>query len=82
MNTEEAMRKHYAAVFVIAMVPVMATAQQFLTTPPGAPVDPNTRFDVVAIKPIEDASSSMMIRMTPGGRRRPAFPPHCRNNSD
>jgi uncharacterized protein (TIGR03435 family) len=60
------MRRQSAAVFVIAIVPVMAAAQQFLTAP-GTPVDPNTRFEVVAIKPIEDASSPMLIRMTPGG---------------
>jgi len=60
------MRKQSAAVFVFAMVPVMAAAQQFLTAP-GAPVDPNTRFEVVAIKPIKDTSSSMMIMMTPSG---------------
>jgi uncharacterized protein (TIGR03435 family) len=60
------MHKQSAAAFVIAMLPVMAAAQQFLTAP-ATPVDPDTRFEVVAIKPIEDASSSMMIRMTPGG---------------
>jgi uncharacterized protein (TIGR03435 family) len=43
------MRKQSAAVFVITMVPVMAAAQQFLTAP-EASVDPNTRFEVVAIK--------------------------------
>jgi hypothetical protein len=47
------------------IAPVVAAAQQFLTAPPG--VDPNTRFEVVAIKPIENASSPMLIRMTPGG---------------
>jgi uncharacterized protein (TIGR03435 family) len=60
------MRKQSAAVFVITMVPVMAAAQQFLTAP-GASVDPNTRFEVVAIKPVEDANSPVMIRMTPSG---------------
>jgi len=61
------MRKHCAAVLVvIAIVPVVAAAQQFLTAP-GAPVDPDARFEVVAIKPIADASSPMLIRMTPGG---------------
>jgi uncharacterized protein (TIGR03435 family) len=59
------MRKQSAAVFVIAIAPVVAAAQQFLTAPPG--VDPNMRFEVVAIKPIADASSPMLIRMTPGG---------------
>jgi uncharacterized protein (TIGR03435 family) len=61
------MRKQSAAVFAIAMFPVMAAAQQFLTTTPGTPVDPNTRFEVVAIKPIKDANSPVMIRMTPSG---------------
>ena len=60
------MRKQGAALFVIAMVPVMAAAQQFLPAPAGAPVDPNARFEVVAIKPIADASSPMLIRMAPG----------------
>lgn len=60
------MRKESAAVFVIAIVPVMAAAQQFLTAP-AEPVDPDTRFEVVAIKPIKDAGSPMMIRNTPGG---------------
>jgi uncharacterized protein (TIGR03435 family) len=55
-----------AAVVVIALVPVMAAAQQFLTGT-GAPVDPNTRFEVVSITPIADAGSPMLIRMTPGG---------------
>jgi uncharacterized protein (TIGR03435 family) len=59
-------RTESAAVFVIALVPVMSAAQQFLTAP-GAPVDPNTRFEVVAIKPIEDANSPMRIMMTPTG---------------
>ena len=58
------MRKQRAAVFVIAALPVVAAAQQFLAAPPG--VDPNARFEVVAIKPIEDASRPMLIRMTPG----------------
>ena len=61
------MRTQSAAAFVIAMVPLMAAAQQFLTAPPGAPVDPNTRFEVVAIRPIENANSPMLIRMTLGG---------------
>ena len=55
-----------AAVVVIALVPVMAAAQQFLAGT-GAPVDPDTRFEVVSIKPIADAGSPMLIRMTPGG---------------
>ena len=61
------MRRQSAAAFVIAMVPVMAAAQQFLTAPPGTPADPNTRFEVVAIRPIEDANTPMRIMMTPAG---------------
>jgi len=52
---------------VIAIAQVMTAAQQFSPAPAGTAVDPNTRFEVVAIKPIADASSPMMIRMTPGG---------------
>jgi uncharacterized protein (TIGR03435 family) len=59
------MRKQSAALFVIAMVPVMAAAQQFLNAP-GAPVDPNTRFEAVSIKPIKDANAPMLIRMVGG----------------
>jgi len=50
-----------AAVFVIAFVPVMAAAQQFLPAPPGAPVDPNTRFEVVSIKPAAPDSGFRMM---------------------
>jgi uncharacterized protein (TIGR03435 family) len=56
-----------ALVVVIAMVPVMAAAQQFLAPPAGgAPVDPDTRFEVIAIRPA-DEGSGMMLRMTPTG---------------
>jgi hypothetical protein len=51
------MRVQGAAAFVIAMVPVMAAAQQFLPNF-GPPVDPNTRFEVVAIKAFNEASAS------------------------
>ena len=60
------MRIRPAFVFLIATVPVMAAAQQFLSAPPGPPVDPNTRYEVVSIRPADDASGQMMIRMTPG----------------
>jgi uncharacterized protein (TIGR03435 family) len=40
-------------------------AQQFLPAPPGAPVDPNIRFEVVAIKPGR-ASDLLTMRSTPG----------------
>jgi len=61
------MRKQHAAVLVIAiaMVRVMTATQQFLAAP-GAPVDPNIRFEVVAIKPIANASSPMTIMMGRG----------------
>lgn len=60
------MRIRSAWVFAIAMVPVMAAAQQFLPAPPGPPGDPNTRFEVVSVKPFNDSSGQMMMRMTPG----------------
>ena len=59
------MQRRSAAVVVIAMFPVVAAAQQFLTAPSGAPVDPNTRFEVVSVKAAEDGSN-MMVRFTPG----------------
>jgi bla regulator protein blaR1 len=59
------MRVQSAAVFVIAMVPVMTVAQQFLPNF-GPPVDPNTRFEVVAIKAFNDASGGILMRTTPG----------------
>jgi uncharacterized protein (TIGR03435 family) len=61
------MPTHRAFAFVIAMIPVATAAQQFLPPPPGGtPADPNTRFEVVAIRPADDGSG-MMMRMTPGG---------------
>ena len=60
------MLRRNAAVFVIAMVPAVAAAQQFLATPPGAPVDPNTRFEVVVVKRFADAGNQVLMRMTPG----------------
>jgi uncharacterized protein (TIGR03435 family) len=49
----------------IALVPVVMTAQQFLPTA-AASVDPNARFEVVAIKPVQVGSGGLM-KMTPGG---------------
>ena len=60
------MRKQNAAVVLIALGPVMAAAQQFMPTS-GAPVDPDTRFEVVSIKPINDASTPMRTMTTPAG---------------
>jgi hypothetical protein len=65
MSDQMRLRRRNAAVFLIAMVPVVAAAQQFLSAPPGAPVDPNTRFEVVAIKAGE-GSGLMTMRSTPG----------------
>ena len=45
------MRNQSLAVFAIAIVPVVAAAQQFLPKF-GPPVDPNIRFEVAAIKPL------------------------------
>jgi uncharacterized protein (TIGR03435 family) len=59
------MNRQRVAVFVIAMVPMVAAAQQFLPAPPGAAVDPNTRYEVVAIKAGE-ASGQVTMRSTPG----------------
>ena len=50
----------------MAMLPVVAAAQQFLVLPPGT-VDPNIRFEVVSIKPFDAAASGqLLLRMTPG----------------
>ena len=54
-----------AAVLMIVMVPLVAAAQQFLPAPPGAPVDPGTRFEVVAIKASEP-DGMVTMRSTPG----------------
>src|SRR5688500_16590010 len=56
-----------ALVLAVAMVPVLAAAQQFLPPPPGAPVDPNLRFEVVSLRAADNASSPALMRMTPGG---------------
>jgi uncharacterized protein (TIGR03435 family) len=53
-------------VLVIAMAPVLAAAQ----FPPnaGPPVDPNTRFEVVAIKAYDEAlAGQILMRTTPAG---------------
>lgn len=59
---------HHAFIVALVTVPVMTAAQQFLPPPPGPPVDPNARFEVVAIKAVDSASGPMMMRMMPGGR--------------
>jgi uncharacterized protein (TIGR03435 family) len=57
-------QRHHAFVLALAMVPAIATAQQFLPAPPGAPPDPNARYEVVAIKAVD--GGSMMMRILPG----------------
>ena len=59
------MQRRSATVLVLAMVPVVAAAQQFLAPPPGAAVNPNTRYDVVAIKAANPGELATM-RSTPG----------------
>ena len=59
------MGRRSAAVFVIAMVPVMAAAQQFMPDF-GPPVDRDTRFEVVVIKPFADVDGQVLMRMAPG----------------
>ena len=54
-----------SAVLAIAIVPAVAAAQQFLPTPLAGTVDPNTRFEVAAVKAGE-ASGSTFVRFTPG----------------
>ena len=55
-----------SAMFAIAMVPVVAAAQQFLPAVQGLPVDPNIRYEVVSIKPADPAGGQFFMRMTPG----------------
>ena len=54
-----------SAVFVIAMIAVAAAAQQFLPKV-GPPVDPNARFEVAAIKAMNDDSGPVLMQTTPG----------------
>jgi uncharacterized protein (TIGR03435 family) len=48
------------------MIPVLATAQQFLPPPPGVGVDPNSRFEVASVRRVDEGSGQIFIRMTPG----------------
>src|SRR5262245_43765763 len=61
-------QRHGAFVFAIALVPAIVTTQQFLPAVPGPPPDPNSRFEVAAIKAVDGGSGSPMMRMLPGGR--------------
>ena len=56
------MRVH-SAVIAIAMVPMMAAAQQFLPFT-GAAVDPDARFEVAVVKSADGGAT--MLRMLPG----------------
>ena len=53
-----------SAVAVMAMLPMVAAAQQFLPNA-GTPVDPNARFEVAVVKAGE-SDGRMMLRMLPG----------------
>src|SRR5688572_32771824 len=59
------MRMRSAVAFAIAVVPVVTVGQQFLPAPPGAPVDPNTRYEVVAIR-AGGGDAGVTMRYTPG----------------
>jgi uncharacterized protein (TIGR03435 family) len=60
------MRLQSAAVVVMVAAPVMAAGQQFFPNL-GPPVDPNTRFEVVAIKAFDETvSGQVLMRTTPG----------------
>jgi uncharacterized protein (TIGR03435 family) len=48
------MRMH-ALLVTLVMIPGIIAAQQFTPASPGPPVDPNTRFEVVSVKPVPDA---------------------------
>ncbi|HET9193720.1 MAG TPA: TIGR03435 family protein [Vicinamibacterales bacterium] len=48
------MRMH-ALLVTLVMIPGVIAAQQFTPASPGPPVDPNTRFEVVSVKPVPDA---------------------------
>ena len=59
------MGRRSAAVFVIAMAPMMAAAQQFMPDF-GPPVDPERRFELVVIKPFANVDGQVLMRMVPG----------------
>ena len=54
-----------AVILAIVMAPVLTAAQQLLPPPPGAGVDRNSRFDVASVRPVDDASAQIFMRMTP-----------------
>ncbi|MGH9239999.1 MAG: TIGR03435 family protein [Vicinamibacterales bacterium] len=58
-------RKKTAVILAIVVAPVLAAAQQLLPPPPGAGVDRNSRFEVASVRPVDDASGQIFMRMTP-----------------
>ncbi len=60
------MRKKDVVILAIVMAPTLAAAQQLLPPRPGAGVDGNSRFEVASIRPVNDASGQIFMRMTPG----------------
>lgn len=60
------MRMQSAAIAVMALVPVMAAAQQFAAGA-GPLVDPNARFEVAVIKAFDGATGPLVNRLTAGG---------------
>jgi uncharacterized protein (TIGR03435 family) len=68
MGVTQKKQRYHAFALAIALVPVIATAQPFMPMAPGPPVDPNTRFEVAAIKAAGGGSGPVMMRMLPGGR--------------
>ena len=59
------MRMRSLALAMIAAIPAVAAAQQFLPNL-GPPADPNARFEEAAIKPIGSVTGQILMRMTPG----------------
>jgi uncharacterized protein (TIGR03435 family) len=59
------MRTQQAVIVLLAMVPAIAAGQ---FTPNAGPVDPDTRFEVVAIKAYDEAlAGQILMRTTPAG---------------
>src|SRR5262245_12736088 len=56
------MKRTMTAAAMAVLVPALVAAQ----LPPGPPVDPNVKFDVVSIKPADPSSDSTEMRTTPG----------------
>ncbi len=56
-----------ALVFLLALIPGMAAAQQFLAAPGGPAVDPSTRFEAAAIRQVAACAPAAADAST-GGR--------------